>query len=316
MKCAVSVITPAYNAAPFIAETIASVRAQTFADWEMIIADDGSTDDTVEVARRAAAGDDRIRVLVAEKNSGLPAVARNRALAESTAPVIAFLDADDIWMPEKLERQLRLLEETKAGWCFSNSLFFGEGEANAEGPKYPGDWAPPRPFFPALLAGEGVPCLTIMMRRELLESVCPGNNLGRAFDKTFVVGEDWELTLRLALVCEPAYVPEVLAHYRAHQSGISKRGEVNFDSYISVIEKHSDSGVGENVLRRARRLQWSKRAVDRLFAGGGSWRGMLLGACLQLPLSARDLYLAQLALWPASLAKRLYRFGLARMRSR
>lgn len=101
----VSIITPAYRAAPFLAETIQSVQGQTYADFEMLIVDDCSPDDTAQVVGRFAAADPRIRLLRQPVNQG-PAAARNRALAEARGRWIAFLDSDDLWLPEKLDRQL------------------------------------------------------------------------------------------------------------------------------------------------------------------------------------------------------------------
>jgi teichuronic acid biosynthesis glycosyltransferase TuaG len=101
----VSIVTPAYRAARFVGETIRSAQAQTYPNFEMLIVDDCSPDDTCAVVERAGAGDPRIRLLRQEKNGG-PAAARNRALSEARGRWIAFLDADDLWLPEKLERQL------------------------------------------------------------------------------------------------------------------------------------------------------------------------------------------------------------------
>ncbi len=101
----VSVITPAYKAADIIGETIASVQAQTFTDWEMLIAEDCGPDDTREVVRAIAADDPRIKLIEPAQNGG-PALARNHALARASGRWLAFLDSDDMWEPAKLERQL------------------------------------------------------------------------------------------------------------------------------------------------------------------------------------------------------------------
>lgn len=101
----VSVITPVFNAAKFLPETIRSVREQTLFDWEHILADDGSTDSSVEVIRQAEAADPRVRLIDAG-NRGGPAKARNEALAAARGRFVAFLDADDLWLPTKLERCL------------------------------------------------------------------------------------------------------------------------------------------------------------------------------------------------------------------
>ena len=103
----VSIIMPSYNTAKFISETIDSVLAQTYENWELIIVDDCSKDDTDTVVARYT--DPRIRYLKNEVNSGA-AVSRNRALREAKGRWIAFLDSDDLWTPEKLQKQIRFME--------------------------------------------------------------------------------------------------------------------------------------------------------------------------------------------------------------
>lgn len=111
----VSIITPSYNTAKFIGETIESVQAQTYQNWEMIIVDDCSSDNTDEVVAKYLS-DKRIQFIKNEKNSGA-AVSRNRALREAKGKWIAFLDSDDLWMPTKLEKQISFME--KNGYYFS-----------------------------------------------------------------------------------------------------------------------------------------------------------------------------------------------------
>ena len=111
----VSIIMPSFGTAPFIAESIESVQAQSYKNWELIIVDDCSTDNTDEVVKQFLS-DERIKYLKNEKNSGA-AVSRNRALREARGKWIAFLDSDDLWMPEKLEKQIHFME--KNGYHFS-----------------------------------------------------------------------------------------------------------------------------------------------------------------------------------------------------
>lgn len=112
----VSIITPSYNTAKFIGETIRSVQAQTYPNWEMIIVDDCSTDNTDEVVAEYQNADGRIKYFKNEKNSGA-AVSRNKALREAKGRWMAFLDSDDLWVPEKLEKQLKFMVEN--GYHFS-----------------------------------------------------------------------------------------------------------------------------------------------------------------------------------------------------
>lgn len=108
MNDLVSIIMPSYNTAEYICESIQSVQAQTYPNWELIIVDDCSTDETDEVVRSFLA-DARIRYLKNEKNSGA-AISRNYALREAKGRWIAFLDSDDLWSPEKLEKQIQFME--------------------------------------------------------------------------------------------------------------------------------------------------------------------------------------------------------------
>ena len=112
----VSVITPAYNAEKFIAEAIDSVIGQTYQDWEMVLVDDGSKDHTAEIIKSYS--DPRIRYHRLEKNSGV-AVAMNTAISMARGSILAFLDADDIWKPEKLEKHVEFMVSNNYGFSFS-----------------------------------------------------------------------------------------------------------------------------------------------------------------------------------------------------
>lgn len=124
---AVSVITPVYNAEKFIEETMDCVRAQSYSDWEMILAEDSSTDHSVQVIRDylERTGETRIRLICLEKNSGA-ARARNRGVQEAVGRYITYLDSDDLWTPEKLEHQLKFMEEHSAAFGFTGYEFADE----------------------------------------------------------------------------------------------------------------------------------------------------------------------------------------------
>lgn len=155
MAPAVSVITPCFNAADTLARTVASVRAQNFTDWEIFISDDGSTDDSIAVAERLAAADSRIRVLCGTGENRGAARARNRAIAVSRGRYIAFLDADDEWLPEKLSRQIGFMQaETVA---FSYTGFFRQKNGNKRQVDVPASVS-----FDELLRGCVIGCLTVV----------------------------------------------------------------------------------------------------------------------------------------------------------
>ena len=112
MNKLVSVITPTYNCGDYIEDTIKSVIDQTYTNWEMIIVDDKSTDNTEELVKKYAESDSRIKYYRLERNSGA-AVARTKAMEMAKGNYMAFLDSDDLWTSNKLERQLKFMERNK-----------------------------------------------------------------------------------------------------------------------------------------------------------------------------------------------------------
>jgi len=121
----ISIITPVYNSAKYIAETIESVLAQTYSDWEMIIVDDCSTDKSRDVIRKFAKKDTRIHLIEFEKNSGT-GKARNIALQNARGRFVAFLDSDDMWLPEKLEKQFLFMTENNYPISFTSYKLIDE----------------------------------------------------------------------------------------------------------------------------------------------------------------------------------------------
>jgi glycosyltransferase involved in cell wall biosynthesis len=184
----VSILTPAYNSAQYIAETIASVRAQSYPDFELIVADDGSSDDTVDVVRRAA-GDDP-RVIVVTSPHGGPASARNAAIDVARGRFFALLDSDDVWMPEYLAEQLEIARRfPTAGVVTPNGINRG-GELDG------------RPLWPAttglrtlalhdMIVEDNAVCVMALFRREVVEA-------SGGFDARFTGNEDYEFWLRAA----------------------------------------------------------------------------------------------------------------------
>lgn len=118
----VSIITPVYHAERFIEQTILSVQAQAYQDWEMILVDDCSNDRSGEIIKSFAVEDARIRYYRLEKNSGA-AVARNTAIGYAKGEYLAFLDSDDLWLPEKLSQQLAFMKEKKCAFSFTRINF-------------------------------------------------------------------------------------------------------------------------------------------------------------------------------------------------
>ena len=128
----VSIIVPVYCAAPYIAETIKMVRGQTYHHWELILVDDASSDNSMQIIQEIMdkeVADKRLHLIRKDRNEGA-AKARNTGIAEAQGRYIAFLDADDIWHPDKLEKEIAFMEEKHAGFAFTAYEF---GDENARG---------------------------------------------------------------------------------------------------------------------------------------------------------------------------------------
>ena len=127
----VSIIMPTYRCGAFIAESIRSVQAQTYKNWELIVVDDCSGDGTVEIVENLQKEDRRIRLFQNEKNSGA-ALTRNYALREAKGRWIAFLDSDDLWKPEKLEHQLKFMIDNNYAFTYHNNSWINEKTGKIE----------------------------------------------------------------------------------------------------------------------------------------------------------------------------------------
>lgn len=159
----VSIITPCYNSAGFIADTIKSVLAQTHQDWEMLIVDDCSTDSSLEIIEEFAQKDSRIKVLRTEKSSGSPVAPRNLAIQHAQGRYIAFLDSDDIWFTGKLEAQLKIFENHEDA-AVAFSYYEKINEAGERSGRVIA--SPAKVTYRQLLKGNVIGCLTGMYDTE------------------------------------------------------------------------------------------------------------------------------------------------------
>ena len=205
----VSVITPAYNAARFIGETIASVQSQTFHDWEMLVADDGSRDETQAVVERIAAIDRRIILIRLQRNEG-SAAARNAALSHARGRYLCFLDADDLWLPEKLDRQLGFMMKKNCAISCT-----GYRRMSEDGRRVGRLIAPPHTItYYILLKNTGIANLTAMIDRDKTGPF----RLAETGHEDYAL---WLSLLRRGLVA--CGTPEDLARYRVVSGSLSSR---------------------------------------------------------------------------------------------
>lgn len=224
----VSIITPAYNAERFIGETIESVLEQTYTNWEMIIVDDASTDQTAKIVQDYMKKDARIRFIQLNKNEG-SAVARNTAMREAKGQYLAFLDSDDLWFEHKLEKQLRFMQENEIAFSFTKYVRMKEDgkvtKAIVDAPKVVD--------YEELMKQCVIGCLTVMLDRSKIGDLKMPNIRTR---------QDYAFWLKITRKGFLAYgIPEVLAKYRLVENSISrnkfKAAKQNWYVYRH-IEKH------------------------------------------------------------------------------
>lgn len=210
-----TVVIPAYNAERFIGKTIQSVLDQSYSAFEIIVVDDASEDTTRQIAEDFK--DKRIKVYSLKCNSGHAAAPRNYAILKSQGSFIAFLDADDLWLPQKLEIFYSFIEQTNAQFMFSNGFIIDENDTVIK------KMLPPRikknvllPKEPLLLMTNFVPNSSVVVYKDIIQ------NKRFAEDKRFRGVEDYGLWLQLNQEFNIYYIQEALFKYRVHENMMSR----------------------------------------------------------------------------------------------
>ncbi|MEX0418075.1 glycosyltransferase family 2 protein [Bacillus sp. C30] len=204
----ISIITPSYNSLRFIGETIRSVQSQSYKNWEMLIVDDASTDHSAVKIKEMIEGDSRIRLLSLEENMGA-AKARNIAIKEARGRYIAFLDSDDIWLPNKLETQLLFMEETHVAFSYTSYSLIDENNNDLNREVN----VPEFVDYHYLVGNTIIGCLTVMLDREKIPCI----------EMPSVQPEDTALWLQLLYKgYEAKGIQQVLAKYRIVTNSVSR----------------------------------------------------------------------------------------------
>jgi glycosyltransferase involved in cell wall biosynthesis len=255
----VSVVVPAYNQAHYLPQTLDSIRAQTFADYEIVLVDDGSTDETPFVARRYAG---RVRY-IHQTNQGL-AAARNTGIQAARGRYVALLDSDDAWEPDYLARMMVLAQqEPKTAVFYCGVTYIDE---NGRALPQPGSSrvVPPAQMYHTLLRANFLVPSTIFMRCEAALAV-------GLFDPDFRRLQDWELWLRLL---RQGYqfqgIPDQLVRYRVHDSSLSTDASSGQQAAMALAVKHFGPDDG----------QWQRWPADKRRMFGGVYRYYALTASL------------------------------------
>lgn len=288
----VSVIIPVHNAEGFVAQTLESVAAQTYADHEVIVVDDGSVDASTS-AIQPFLSDPRFK-LISQPNAGISA-ARNTAIHASKGEWIALLDHDDLWLPEKLQSQAQIAaEHPEAGMIFANAELFSED--GIIGRYYPDRAAYPKPDLLEHLLEENPFCAgTMMIRRKCLDKYGP-------FDETLPGVDDYEMWLRLAMNgVTAAGTDEVLHRQRIHQKSFSAGNHARmlrddlalYHRILPLLHQHSQRQLLERTIGKKR--EELSAVTAREWTRGGSGRRPCFGLLKRLlPEKARHKLLAVL----------------------
>lgn len=282
-KPGVSVIIPAYNAGPWLKEAIDSVRAQTFQDWELIVVNDGSTDNTAQVAREHS--DPRIHV-IDQVNSGVSA-ARNTGIAMARGGIIGFLDADDAMLPDNLQQKVDLMLKTGVDWVFGDMIPCDPHLQPKGGVMTGTDGDVKRMLL--LNVGTVVPiaCSNVLARRHCFEQ-------GVAFDTTLSNSADQDFTLQLAHRFSYRHLSAALGKYRVLPSSMSKNVLRYQEDHLRFFKKVRQQGHLANPNFRRTCM------ANVYWAIGGTWWRQA-----RKPLKAVPFFFRALALSPAVLARPL-----------
>lgn len=197
----VSIIMPSYNAALFIKDAIDSVLAQSYTNWELLITDDNSKDNSTQIIEEYAKKDSRIKLYALNKNVGA-AAARNNSLARAQGKYIAFLDSDDLWLPQKLAWQLSYMQEHDCAFSFSDYTLMNEDGVDLNKVIH----APKKINYHHYLRNTIIGCLTVMIDKE---------KVGDFYMPTIPTSQDMATWLSIMKKGVVAYgIPKVLAQYR------------------------------------------------------------------------------------------------------
>lgn len=236
-KPRVSVIIPVYNAEKFISKTIDSVIAQTFSDWEIIAVDDGSVDRSPQILKKYSEKMPKKIKVITQKNKGV-SIARNKAISAAKGEFIACLDQDDLWLPTKLEEQIRVLESNgEVGMVYCDSYVIDENgkiikksvmesilsRSFIRPKKFRGD------IFDELFCVNFISLETVVVRKSVLKKV-------GLFNPKFKIAEDYDLFLRIAREYPIEFIPKQLSMFRAHPRGASRNVELRVLEEFEILE--------------------------------------------------------------------------------
>ena len=281
----VSIVIPLYNSENFIRETISSVLQQTYANWELMVVDDVSSDGGPEIVAEFSKIDSRIQLFKASKNYGGPAGPRNLGIRKAKGEFVAFLDSDDLWLPQKLALQVKfMLENPDIDVVGTNAVIIPQGSSNAllmfKNKRLTYSDLLRAPL--GLLGKTYIINSSVLMRRSAIEAIGEIDE-----SPSLIASEDYDYWLRV-LQCREASIAILrasLVKYRIHPNnltGLSDRSARSFDRLKLIYQKHHHPIV-ENLLKRLPALAQVHRLKIQYYSGKINttqllWENVSLGA--------------------------------------
>jgi glycosyltransferase involved in cell wall biosynthesis len=247
MSPTVSIILPTFNRPQYIPDTVASIFAQTYRDWELLITDDGSDDDT-RAYLQTLVDAPRVRLLQ-RVHTGRPAVVRNAALREARGIYVAFMDSDDLWMPTKLETQVNCLQSDNSREWSHTGFVLCDRQGNDRPMPAADGW-----ILKELLEARTVIALpSVVVSRRLLERV-------GGFDESLVMCEDYDLWLRMAALTRIVAIDEPLTRVRRHGEHYGN-STLALQDGLRVLDKVLDSSTEADHVASARKARATYAAM-------------------------------------------------------
>lgn len=277
----VSVIINCYNGELFLKETIDSVLRQTYENWEIILWDNKSIDDSAQIVKKYT--DKRIKYYLSPLHTPL-GEARNKSINYASGEWCAFLDCDDLWASEKLKKQVDNINNVNVGLVYGRMSIFSKED------KYSSSWSnrmmskknkttnslPEGEVFDKLLQYNFIPLLTAIFRKDLFIQV-------GGVSEHMEIAEDYDLFVKLSRVTEACAVDEVVAHYRVHENNLSiNKQEQDFSETIEIVSRYLPLEIAIKALKTHHSLRAIQQIRDgELFKGfyrfllNGSFRSLI-----------------------------------------
>jgi glycosyltransferase involved in cell wall biosynthesis len=262
----VSAIIPVYNGERYLRQAVESALTQNYTDVEIIVVNDGSTDESGQIANELAIEFPQQVKTVHQANSGLVG-ARNTAIAHATGELFALLDSDDIWLPNHISESVAVFEKERAvGLVHANIILINSNGHVLHTPNNR-RWSTGQQeaWQQIFLRNEHVSCATAVFRRSVIERI-------GGFDTDFnrLGCEDRDMWLRISAVSNVHYIDAVHAKYRIHESNMSKGIDKMHQARMKLINKHGSESIKNNVIRQAYAAVWRENSES--YIGIGDFR--------------------------------------------